>query len=208
MTPARSDDRVPGARTSDAAEDGYTALELLIVATLVIILAALAVPLTSATIDSNRVRHAANFAASRARYTRQQAVFGNRAFAMVFDVVGGRWVFQVCSDGNYNGVRRLDIAMGLDPCIEGPHDIETMFNGTRVAVDPAIRGPAGEPGSSDPVRFGRSSIFSCSLGGSCTAGSLYLQSPNGTQYAVRVFGATGRTRVLRYDRVTSRWVNF
>lgn len=206
MTRGRSDDRVPGAR--NAGDAGYTTLELLIVATIVIILAALAVPVTTATIDSNRVRHAASFAAARMRYTRQQAVFGNRAFAIVFELVGSRWVFRVCSDGNYNGVRRLDISLGLDPCIEGPHDIETMFKGTRVGVDPAIRGPAGEPGSSDPVRFGRSDIFSCSLGGSCTAGSLYLQSPAGAQYAVRVFGATGRTRVLRYERATSRWVNF
>jgi type II secretory pathway pseudopilin PulG len=188
-------------------DDGYTVIEVLLVSAVVMILAAFSVPATSAAIDRSRVRHAASFAASRARYTRQQAVFGNRAFAMVFDLVGGRWVFRVCSDGNYNGVRRLDITLGFDPCIEGPHDVETMFKGTKVAVDPAIRGPAGEPGSSDPVRFGGSDIFSCSLGGSCTAGSVYLQSPNGTQYAVRVFGATGRTRVLRYERVTSRWVD-
>jgi type II secretory pathway pseudopilin PulG len=208
MMHGRSDDPRQGLATVKDAEHGYTTLELLIVATLVIILAALTVPVTSATIDSNRVRHAANFAAARMRYTRQQAVFGNRAFAMVFDSTGGRWQFRVCSDGNYNGVRRLDISLGHDPCIDGPHDIETMFQGTKVAADPAIRGPAGEPGSSDAVRFGRSNIFSCSLGGSCNAGSLYLQSPGGTQYAVRVFGATGRTRVLRYERATSRWVAF
>jgi type II secretory pathway pseudopilin PulG len=207
MTPARSDHRTPSAAAVDD-EHGYTAVELLIVATLVIILAALAVPVTTAAIDSNRVRNAASFIASRLRYTRQQAVFGNRAFAVVFDQVGGRWVFRVCSDANYNGVRRLDISTGIDPCVEGPHDVETMFPGTKVAVDPAIRGPAGEPGSSDPVRFGRSNLFSCSLGGSCTAGSLYLQSPNGMQYAVRVYGATGRARVLRYDRANGRWVDF
>jgi prepilin-type N-terminal cleavage/methylation domain-containing protein len=208
MTSSRSDDPVPGAGMPGEEESGYTMLELLIVAAIVVILGALTVPVTSATIDSHRIRQAANFVASRLRYTRQQAVYGNRAFAMVFDEVGGRWVFQVCSDGNYNGVRRLDIALGFDPCVEGPQDIETMFRGTKVAVDPAIRGPAGEPGSIDPVRFGRSSMLSCSLGGTCTAGSLYLQSPNGTQYAVRVFGATGRTRVLRYERATSRWVDF
>ena len=194
MTRGRSDDRVPGAgNTGDA---GYTTLELLIVATIVIILAALAVPVTTTTIDSNRVRHAASFAAARMRYTRQQAVFGNRAFAIVFELVGSRWVFRVCSDGNYNGVRRLDISLGLDPCIEGPHDIETMFRGTRVGVDPTIRGPAGEPGSSDPVRFGRSDMLSCSLGGSCTAGSLYLQSPAGAQCRLFQLCASGFQRDL------------
>jgi prepilin-type N-terminal cleavage/methylation domain-containing protein len=188
-------------------QSGYTAVELLIVATIVLMLAALAVPVTTAAIDSSRVRQAASFAASRVRYTRQRAVFGNRTFAMVFDQVGSRWVFLVCSDGNFNGLRRLEIVSGLDQCVEGPHDIETMFRGTKVAADPAIRGPAGEAGSSDAVRFGSSDMLSCSIGGTCTAGSLYLQSPNGTQYAVRVFGATGRTRVLRYDRAAGRWVD-
>ena len=65
MTPARSDDRTPSAAPADADEDGYTAVELLIVATLVIILAALAVPVTTAAIDSNRVRNAASFTASK-----------------------------------------------------------------------------------------------------------------------------------------------
>ena len=205
MTLSRPDVSNPGAPARD---DGFSMVEVLIVATLVIVMAGLAVPVTTATIDAGRVRQAAGFASSRVRFTRQQAVFGNRSFALVFDEAGGRWMFRVCHDGNHNGIRRVDISAGIDPCFEGPHDIESMFKGTRGAVDPTIKGPAGEPGSPDPVRFGRSNLFSCSIGGSCTAGSLYLQSPGGIQYAIRVSGITGRTRVLRYNRVTSRWFAF
>jgi type II secretory pathway pseudopilin PulG len=198
----------PGAAAQAERERGFSITEVLIVATLVIALAGLTVPVASATIDAGRVRQAASFASSRARFTRQQAVFGHRSFAMVFDEAGGRWSFRICGDGNHNGIRRADINAGIDGCVDGPHDIALMFRGTRVAVDPAIKGPAGEPGSPDPVRFGQSDLFSCSTAGSCTAGSLYLQSPQGIQYAIRVSGVTGRTRVLRYDRATSRWMDF
>ena len=204
MTSVRPATPHPGA----SRDDGYSMVEMLIVATLVMTLAAMVTPVTSATIDASRVRQAAGFASSRVRFTRQQAVYGNRSFAMAFDMVGGRWTFKVCSDGNHNGIRRVDVSAGIDPCVEGPHDIEALFKGTRVAVDPTIPGPGGEPGSPDPVRFGQSNLFSCSIAGSCTAGSLYLQSPKGIQYAIRVSGISGRTRVLRYDRATSRWVDF
>lgn len=192
-------------RGGTTTEAGFTLLELTLVGAIVVVLTALAVPMTASAIDSGKGRHAAGFMASRARFVRQQAVFGYRAHALVFEQVNGRWVFRVCRDENYNGVRRVDISAGIDPCIEGPHDIEALFRGTKVAVDPSLEGPAGEPGSPDPVRFGRPDMFSCSFAGTCTAGSVYLQSPEGVQFAVRVLGATGRTRILRYDRVSTRW---
>ena len=82
-----------------------------------------------------------------------------------------------------------------------------MFPGVQVAVDPTIRGPGSEPPSPDPVRFGSSNLASFSALGSCTAGTLFLRSPMGAQYAVRLAGATGRTRVLRYAPATRTWVD-
>lgn len=190
-------------RTS--ADAGFTLLEMTMAGAIVIVLSALVVPVTARAIDAGKGRHAAGFMASRARFVRQQAVFGYRAHALVFDLANGRWVFRVCRDENYNGVRRVDITAGIDPCLEGPHDIETLSKGTRVAVDPALAGPGGEPGSPDPVRFGQTDMFSCSFAGTCTAGSVYLRSPEGVQFAVRILGATGRTRILRYDPVRTRW---
>ena len=103
-------------------------------------------------------------------------------------------------------MRRADIGTGVDPCLEGPFTFSALFPGVAIASDASLPGPEGSPASDDPVRFGASDIASFSPIGSCTAGSLYLRSAQGTQYAIRVSGVMGRTRVLRYDTGSESWV--
>jgi type II secretory pathway pseudopilin PulG len=184
---------------------GYSLIELLLVLAAATAFASLALPLTSVSVDAGKARQAASFVATRLRLARQQAVARTTTVGLVFDMVNGRWSVRVCADGNNNGVRRTDIGSGVDRCLEGPHDLETMFPGVRVAVDSSLDGPAGEPPSPDAVRFGASDIASFSSSGSCTAGSLFLRSSHGLQYAVRVAGVTGRTRVLRYNASAGSW---
>ena len=184
---------------------GYSLIELLLVLAAVTTLASLTLPLTSVSTDAGKARQAASFVATRLRLARQQAVARTTTVGLVFDMVNGRWSVRVCADGNNNGVRRADIGSGVDRCLEGPHDLETMFPGVRVAVDGSLDGPGGEPPSADAVRFGASDIASFSSSGSCTAGSLFLRSSHGVQYAVRVAGVTGRTRVLRYNPSAGSW---
>jgi hypothetical protein len=74
----------------------------------------------------------------------------------------------------------------------------------RAAEDLQLAGPAGEPGSGDPVRVGVSDILSFSTSGTCTAGTLFLRSSQATQYAVHTSNVTTRTRLLRYE--AGRWV--
>jgi hypothetical protein len=123
---------------------------------------------------------------------------------LVFDQLAGRWAFRVCSDGNGDGVRRADLAAGRDRCAEGPYDLSQLFPGVGVSVDPELPGPDGDAGTSDPVRFGQSNIASFSASGTCTAGTLYMRSADGRQYAVRI-SSTGRTRTLRYDAQRRKW---
>lgn len=193
-------------RRSDG-ESGASLAELVIVLVIASLLVAFAVPTTGATIDAGRASQAASVMASRFRLARLEAVSQSRSIGLVFDQHGGRWTFRVCADGNGNGIRRAEIASGTDACLDGPHDLQAMFPGVQIAVDPAIRGPAGEPPSADPVRFGTSDLASFSALGSCTAGTLFLRSPMGVQYAVRLAGATGRTRVLRYAPATRTWAD-
>jgi type II secretory pathway pseudopilin PulG len=185
--------------------DGSSFVELLVGLAIISILMTLAVPATAYSIDSSRARDAAGFVAARLRLARQQAAFRTAAAGLVFDSVDGRWQLRACQDGNGNGLRRADIAAAVDRCPDGPFDLGRMFNGVTIAVDPSLRGPDGEPGSADPVRFGASDMASFSPEGSGTAGSVYLRSARGQQYAVRVGNVTGRTRVLRYDAESRTW---
>jgi hypothetical protein len=171
------------------------------------IVAAMAVPLTARSVDAVRARNAAAFVATHVRLARQRAIATARATALVFDAGPLGWNVRVCQDTNGNGVRRADIVANRDGCPEGPWALGTLFPTMRVDVAPDIPGVDGESPSADPVRFGRGDMMSCSTSGGCSPGTLFLRAPDGTQYAVRVGGVTGRTRVLRFDRATWRWVS-
>ena len=188
-----------------ASAEGYSLVELLLVLIAATTLISITLPMTAVTTDAERARHAASFVATRFRLARQQAVARTASVGLVFDQLNGRWVVRVCADANGNGLRRSEVNAGIDRCFDGPHDLETMFPGVRVAVDSTLQGPGGEPGSPDPVRFGASDIASFSASGSCTAGSLFLRSARDVQYAVRIAGVTGRTRILRYNPAAGTW---
>jgi type II secretory pathway pseudopilin PulG len=191
-------------RLVSASDCGASLAELLIVIVVVSVLTAVTVPVTGAALDAERARQAASFLSTRVRAARQQAITGSAGAALVFDRVGGRWVFRLCVDGNANGVRRAELD-GLDRCVGDVQDVEQLFPGVHVAVDSTIPGPDGDAPTSDPVKFGRSDMASCSPLGSCTAGTVFLRSERGLQWAIRVAGVTGRTRILRYDNGARAW---
>jgi hypothetical protein len=187
---------------------GTTIVEVVAVVAVLAVLAGLSAPLAATAADTGRVRTAAAFISSRFRLARVEAINRGANVGVVFDFVNGRWQLRVCRDGTGNGLRRADIVSGVDPCFDGPHEFTAMFPGVSIAVDPQLIGPAGEPGSPDPVRFGTLDIASVSPTGSCTAGSLFMQSAKGLQFAVRVAGANGRLRVFRYDQGPRAWFQF
>ena len=65
----------------------------------------------------------------------------------------------------------------------------------------AVRGTG-----TDGVRIGSARILTMSPDGTATSGTLFLEGRR-AQYAVRVLGATGRTRVLKYDSGQRTWIN-
>jgi type II secretory pathway pseudopilin PulG len=177
----------------------------MLVVTVVAMLAGLTTPMAASAIDAGRIRQAAGFVAARLRLARQQAASGSASVGLVFETANGQSRFLVCVDGNGDGLRRSQILTGQDPCPEGPYDLDVLFPGVSIAVDATLRGPDGEAGSPDAVRFGRGDMASVSPAGTCTAGSLFLRSRAGLQYVIRVAGVTGRTRVLRFDPPAHLW---
>ncbi len=195
-----------GADTAVGSQEfGASYAELLIVLAIAAAVAGMAVPVTAHVIDSARARDAAGFVAARFRAARSEAVLETRSIGVVFDQAGTRWTLRVCRDGNGNGIRRADLASGLDACSDGPYDLGQLFPGVTIAVDPSLPDPDNQTGSADAVRFGKSDIASFSDTGTCTAGTLFLRSPAGQEYAVRVSNVTGRTRILRFDPGGRKW---
>ena len=202
----RGNARPAGGRTLRRLPAGVSVVDLTLAMGVIAITAALSAPVVASSIDSGRARQAAQFLSAQCRGARMEAVAKSAASAVVFDLVNGRWRLQRCLDGNGNGVRRTDIKGGRDLCSGTAVDLGDLFAGVVIAVDAALPDPDGGPGSADPVRLGASNLVSFAPAGTATAGTVYLRSAGGAQYAVRVAGVTGRVRILHYDTSRRQWV--
>jgi type II secretory pathway pseudopilin PulG len=185
---------------------GASLVEITIVLAVMSLVATMSTPILASAMDAGRARQAAQYLAAQCRHARMHAISSSANVGLVFDRVGSRWRVRRCVDGNGNGVRRTDIANGKDSCPEGAVELGELFGGVAIDVDAALPDPDGGAGTSDPVRFGSSDLASFTPTGTATAGTVYVRSTGGAQYAVRVAGVTGRTRVLRFDTGARRWM--
>lgn len=168
-------------------------------ATLIVIFGAAVLPQAFASVDRSRAWGAARYLASRVALARGQAAMRSTNVALRFEQTTDGVAFGVFVDGNGNGVRSRDIRSRVDLPMDPPMRLADLFPGVEIAV-------SEEAGSGDPVRIGSSRLLSFSPLGSATPGTIYVRGRDGSQLAVRVFGATGRTRVLRYVPQTRRWI--
>ncbi len=178
--------------------DGYTLLELLFTIGLIALLSGIAVPAILRSIDRSRGLMAARYLASRMILARTQAVTWGAAVALRFEQTAGGLAFSTYRDGNRNGVLTVDIQRDVDTRIEPAVPLPERFPGVHIGLAPGVA-------VSDPLHIGRSTLLSFSPIGTATSGTVYVLGADGTQWAVRVLGATGRTRVLRYSPQTDEW---
>src|SRR5437867_341108 len=135
-----------------------------------------------------------------------EAVTRSTDVAMQFVPVGTGYSYAVYRDGNRNGVRTKDIQSGADPRVGSVERLPEHFGPVDFGVQarlPAVDADAEPPGN-DPIKVGASNIASFSALGTATSGSLYIRGRY-AQYVVRIFGATGKVRVLKFDRVANQW---
>jgi type II secretory pathway pseudopilin PulG len=175
-------------------------VEILVVTALIVAIAGMAVPQALAAVDRSRTWSAARYLASRMAVARTQAVMRSTNVALRFDRAGSGITFRMFADGNRNGVRSADIASGADPALGASTRLPDLFPGVDIAVTPAA-------GSIEPIRIGSSNLLSFTALGTATAGSIYIRGRDGLQLAVRIFGATGRTRIQRFEPQSGRWVD-
>ena len=78
-----------------------------------------------------------------------------------------------------------------------PNDWRDKFPGVHFELMPGVPDADGEGGTGeDGVRIGSARLLTMSADGTATSGTLYIRGRRG-QYAVRVLGVTGRTRMLQ-----------
>jgi hypothetical protein len=163
------------------------------------VLAAAAIPQTLVTLDASRSLAAARYLSSRVALARTQAASRGRSVALRFDRDQLGYHLAAYMDGNHNGVRSKDIATRVDRQIEEPVRLFQLFPGVDFAL--VVDGTAN-----DPIQLGNTTLLSFAPTGNATSGSVYIRGRDGSQYAVRVLGATGRTRLLRYDERSHTWI--
>jgi Tfp pilus assembly protein FimT len=159
------------------------------------ILAAAAVPQLTATIERTRTSSAARYLAARLAFVRTQAVARSANVALMLTPASGTSTLAIYIDGNGNGVRVRE-AGGVDRLLSAPVRFSTMFPHVTISTQDPAAPPAAET----------TALMSFTPLGTASSGTLYLRGRDGSQYAVRVLGATGRTRVLRFDAATRTWV--
>ena len=184
---------------------GFTLLELLLSIAVGVAITTVSVPMTNQIVDEVRAAGAARYVAGRIMRIRLEAVRQSRAVALRFVKDGDDYIYTPYADGNGNGIRTADIQDGIDTPIGPPERIGDKFAGVRFVLDIGVPDLDGAKSTdSDGVRIGKPGILTMARDGTATSGTLYLRGRGG-QYAVRVLGATGRTRVLMFARGASAW---
>jgi len=187
---------------------GYSFLELMMTMALGVTLTAAAVPQYLAGLDDLRASGAAHHVSGRLQRARMEAVMRSAMVGVQFtQTPGGSYGYAVYLDGNRNGVLTRDIRRGVDRLITPAERLPDQFPGVEFGAIPGL--PPVEPGGtapgSDPIRLGAGDIAAFSALGTATSGTLYIRGRRDAQYAVRIFGETGKMRMLKFEPRTRQW---
>jgi type II secretory pathway pseudopilin PulG len=187
---------------------GYSLIELMMAMALSVTMTAAAVPQYLTGIDDLRASGAARHLSSRLQRARMEAVMRSTSVGVQFTAVPtGGYSYTVYVDGNRNGVLTRDIQRGVDRVIAAAERLPDSFAGIEFGAIPGLPpvDPGGTPPGSDPIRLGSGSIASFSALGTATSGTVYIRSRRAAQYAVRIYGETGKTRMLKFEPGTRQW---
>ena len=187
--------------------NGYSLLEMLMAMTLMVIVGGAGVPLAHSSVDRSRAAGAAGYVAGRMALARLEAVRRSAYVAIRFRSQPDGYWLQSYVDGNRNGVRSADIAQGIDVPITANERLDYHFSGVEFGIQSGVTGiDPGPFNTSDPIQIGSSTLLSFSPTGSSTSGTLFIRGLRGNQFAVRVLGATGRTRIFEFNFGSHTWL--
>jgi type II secretory pathway pseudopilin PulG len=187
---------------------GYTFVELLFVIGIAATVGGAAVPQVAGSIEAYRAAGAAHYLSGRMQRARMEAVSRSAEVALRFTVDASGYSFAMYLDGNRNGVLTRDISRGADPALGAPERLTDNFQSVDFGVLPGLPpvDPGGAPPGVDPLKLGASNIVAFSPMGTSSTGSVYILGRGGNQYVIRVYGETGKTRVLKFNRSLNQWL--
>ena len=160
---------------------------------------------TAASTDREQSGQPATWPGHRVGSLRGRQALGPLAIRFIAEPDG--YSLQTYVDGNRNGVLTRDIALGVDTPITSGEYLDHHFSGVEFGIQPNVTGiDPGPFDASDPVQIGHSTLLSFSPTGSSTSGTLFIRGLRGHQFAVRLLGATGRTRILEFNFGKRRWL--
>ncbi len=163
------------------------------------ILGSIAVPALLSGLGQARTVGAARYLAARMQAERAHAAATGRVAAVRVVVQGHDVRVAAFQDGNRNGIRAADVASGVDAPVGQEVGLGDLFRGVAAGASDGATPP--------PVADERVTWFSFAPVGTASSGTVYLRGDGGVQYAVRVLGATGRVRLLRFRIQTGTWVD-
>jgi type II secretory pathway pseudopilin PulG len=184
----------------------FSLIELTFVLGVAATIATTSVPQVMASVDQFRTAGAARYVAARLQQARVRAVTRNVDTALRVTRGSRGYTVSVVEDGNQNGVLSRDVQDGIDRFVGPPESLADQFSGVDFGALPGIPGAEGStaPGT-DPIRLGSADSVTFTPLGTATSGSLYIRGRGSAQYVVRIYGETGRTRVLKYNVRTRTW---
>ena len=190
-------------------KNGMSLSELLVVICVVGVFAMVSLPAFSSYQRQHALRAATAEIQMILNLTRQLSITRNRNVAVKFFQQSDQWHYAVYQDGDGDGVRNDDILKGVDRPLRPAVPVlkENRFAKIGLPGVP-IKDPDSAqwiPASASPVRFNASKLCSFSPRGEGTSGSIFLTDGHKAAAMVRVLGATGRVRFLRYEPHTGHW---
>lgn len=196
------------ARGRSGSPAGFSLVELLFTMVIAGTLTAIAVPQGLRALDDVRTRGAARYLAQRLGDARLDAIKRDISEGLRFEPGIPDYRVSTILDGNGNGLRTADLQNGIDRALTPAELLNSHFSGVAFGILDGIPDADGQPSDgSDGVRVGVSKMLSMNPDGTSSSGTLYVHGSGRSQYAVRIFGVTGRVRVLRYDQVAGRWLD-